>query len=245
MPDPLTPEILRSRLREYPRDGYLYIGSIMKGVSLAAGTLVLLEILADLGVLWPRLVLWLTSVVAVMVTYLTSNKGILLTNSRANLGDSLLPLLVGINEFCLFAVLSPRMVSSSLWRMWLIVLAVHALMGLGLVYNRYRIMKKHGTELENLEDLSKKLIDWAKTGVRNTAWGAATAFAVGSLAIFVLPSWVTGMRYAIVYAALALPFLFILSYIAYDSDRQRQEIDCHAFSDATQQIGHTQRERVS
>ena len=247
MPDRLSTEILKSRLRDYPRDGYLFIGSIMKGTALAAGTLVLLEILADFSNMWPRLLPWLTSVVAVMVTYLTSGKGILLTNSRANLGDSLFPLLLGIDEFCLFAILLPRLDAPNLWRAWLIVLAVHAFLGFALVYNRLRTMRKHKTELpQSLEHLSNKLYAWASGGKRDAAVGAFTATLAGSLACFVLPRWLAGTSYDLAYNSLTLPFLIILAIVAYKTDQQRQTIDEYVFSDATPQIvGRERREGES
>jgi membrane protein insertase Oxa1/YidC/SpoIIIJ len=56
MPAPLNYETVRRRLMEFPRDNYLYIGSFMRSVALAAGSIIILEILA--GELLSRFILW-------------------------------------------------------------------------------------------------------------------------------------------------------------------------------------------
>lgn len=237
MPTPLSSEIVRSRLRDYSRDGYFYIGSLMKGVALAAATLVLLEIFAGFNVLWPRLLPWVTSLCALLVTYLTWSRGTLLTNSRANLGDAIFPLLLGIDEFCLFAVLSPRLVDASLWRFWFIVLALHAALAFGLVSNRLRAIRFNDDFESDLKGLTVDLRRWIETDRRETALGSAAAFIFGALAVFLLPRWFGGRSYAIVYNLMTCPFLVILAYVTFRSDRQRQAVDEYvSTASATKQV---------
>ncbi len=40
MPLPLNRDQIAGRIRDYPRDSYLFIGSVIKGVALAAATFV-------------------------------------------------------------------------------------------------------------------------------------------------------------------------------------------------------------
>lgn len=80
----------------------------MRSVAWAAGTLVLLQILREPTRYLQRLLPWVVSLLATMVTLTTWGRGVLLTNSKANVWDSVLPMLMGIVEFGLFAVLAPR-----------------------------------------------------------------------------------------------------------------------------------------
>lgn len=107
MSSQLTLEQVASRLSNFPLDRYLYIGGFMRSVAWAAGTIVLIRILRNPTRYLPRLLPWLVSFLATMVTLMTWGRGILLTNSRANVRDSVIPTLMGIVEFCLFAILAP------------------------------------------------------------------------------------------------------------------------------------------
>lgn len=107
MSSTLTVDDIANRLTNFPHDRYLYIGGFMRSVAWAAGTIVLLRILRSDKKYWPRLLPWVGSFLATMVTLMTWGRGILLTNSSANVWDSVFPTLMGIVEFCLFAVLAP------------------------------------------------------------------------------------------------------------------------------------------
>src|SRR6266850_4970419 len=145
---------LAHRLNSFPYDRYLYIGSFMRSVAWAAGTIVLLAILRNRTIYLPRLLPWIVSFLATMVTLMTWGRGVLFTNSRANLWDSILPTLMGILEFCLFAVLAPPELfggdtsanafdSATLlgrvfnnlnaWHFWFFVLAAHSSVAVALV----------------------------------------------------------------------------------------------------------------
>ena len=108
MSAPITINDIVQRLTDFPHDRYLYIGGFMRSVAWAAGTLVLIQILRKPTRYFARILPWLVSLLATMVTLTTWGRGVLLTNSRANVWDSLLPTLMGIVEFCLFAILAPR-----------------------------------------------------------------------------------------------------------------------------------------
>jgi hypothetical protein len=108
MSSQLTVDQVASRLSNFPLDRYLYIGGFMRGVAWAAGTVVLLRILRNPSNYLPRLLPWIVSFLATMVTLMTWGRGVLFTNSRADVRDSVIPTLMGITEFCLFAILLPR-----------------------------------------------------------------------------------------------------------------------------------------
>jgi len=68
MPLPITSEVVAERLRSYPHDNYLYLGSIIKGVALSFAAGALLKMLPDCALWWPRLLIWITSLAAILVT---------------------------------------------------------------------------------------------------------------------------------------------------------------------------------
>lgn len=193
MPAPLSSGTVRRRLLDFPRDNYLYIGSFMRSVVLAAATLVLLDILDQPGERWPRLTLWFASLLAGLVTYTTWGRTVLLMNSRGNLWDAVFPLLMGINEFCLFGILASRMTNDPLiWRWWLIIVGSHALFSSGLAHNRI-----HNTRLENdfaseLRQLAVEYDLWIKKNRKEAAVSARLAFVLGSFTLTVLPRWLQG-----------------------------------------------------
>src|SRR2546421_715740 len=138
MSEPLNIDTVSTRLTNFPHDRYLYIGGFMRSVALAAGTLVLIKIALDFKNYRPRLLPWVAALLATMVTLLTWGRGILLTNARANVLDAIIPTLMGITEFCLFAILLPQENLSDQkpateqkfepWYLWFLVLAIHTLL---------------------------------------------------------------------------------------------------------------------
>jgi hypothetical protein len=111
MSSEITAHDIAVRLANFPHDRYLYVGGVMRSVAWAAGTVVLLQILRRRY--WPRLLPWLVAFLSTMITLMTWGRGILFTNSRANEWDSVTTTLMGIAEFCLFAVLMPDESSDS------------------------------------------------------------------------------------------------------------------------------------
>jgi membrane protein insertase Oxa1/YidC/SpoIIIJ len=218
---------------EFPRDNYLYIGSFMRSVALAAGSIIILEILA--GELLSRFILWFASFLAMMTSYTTWSRGILLTNSRANLWDIVFPLLMGIDEFCLFAILSPKYflvdsINPLIWRWWLIVVGFHLLLAVGLVHNRIRNSSLLNDFEPEMQKLATEYHLWIRKDRKAAAAGAGLAFVFGCFALTMLPLWFQGACYFIIYDLLAVPFIFIFAYACWRSDQQRQRIDEYVFT---------------
>lgn len=167
MSTPISVDDIATRLMSFPHDRYLYIGGFMRSVVWAVATVVLLEIIARGRDYRLRLVPWLVSLLATMVTLMTWGRGVLLTNSRATLLDSVLPTLMGVIEFCLFAVLAPQMSDSEnkdrkidLFNYWFFVLALHALLAVLLVGNRIANTSVTDDFAQELRPLANEYVGW-------------------------------------------------------------------------------------
>lgn len=237
MPVRLDIETVNQRLLNYPRENYLYIGSFMKSVALAAATAVLLEVLGGFRVHWVRLVPWLASLLAVMVTHLTWNRGTLLTNSRSNLGDVVFPLLLGIDEFCLFGVLSIRLLARDIWHWWFVVVGLHAVLACALVHNRIQTISITEDFDDALRPLADRVLRWVRTDRKETMIGAVLAFGLGLVAFFLLPRWLGEPWYSAVYALLTMPFVCLFAYVSWRADSQRQAIDEYVSRERERNIG--------
>ncbi len=252
MSSQLTVDELAARLNSFPYDRFLYIGSFMRSVAWAAGTVVLLEIVRHRTDYLPRLLPWLVSFLATMVTLMTWGRGVLFTNSRANLGDSIFPTLMGILEFCLFAILAPPGIFGGggtsvgfnaatrfgrflgnlhAWHFWFFVLAAHTALAVLLVKNRI-----DQTDIANdfdpkLSTLANSYMNWMKAD-KSGAWTATKAsLFFGVLMIFTIhifksyeKGWIHVIS-AIVYPALFVLPILNLGRVIIDAERQRQEAD--------------------
>ena len=223
----------------------------MRSVAWAAGTLVLLEIFIDIRKNWRLLLPWFASLMATMVTLMTWGRGILLTNSKADLLDSILPTLMGITEVCLFSILSPRLnrvdpnpdlnkrVSFEPWHWWLLVLAIHALLAVFLVWNRISL-----TDIVNdfdlqLQPLAKEYMQWMHDDRFGAAIGFGWFFGLWMLMTLVIRRvkfFRCGLRYATLYAFLALLPIGIYSLVVYNAEKQRQRTDEFVFSVPTKSV---------
>jgi hypothetical protein len=222
MAAPLRRETIAQRLIDYPRDTYLYIGSFMKSIALGAGTIVLLEIFAGGKTSWPRLLPWFGSLMATMVTHTTWSRGVVLTNSRGNVLDSVFPLLMGIIEFLLFGVLSPRFSTPFAWRWWLIIVGLHALCGVALTHNRLRIIRISQDFPDDLRELGSELLDWVRHDRMEASAGAVLAFIVGTVALRFFPN---DSGYDLWYSLLAVPFIAMFFIVVLRAGRQLRRID--------------------
>ena len=83
MSEPLTVVEVLARLKNYPHDNYLYLGSILKGVALYFAAVVGMELLYTRK-FW-RMIPWFAGFAAINVSYMKWGRGILLTNSRAKI----------------------------------------------------------------------------------------------------------------------------------------------------------------
>jgi hypothetical protein len=142
---PLTSADLEERHHSFTRERYQFVGGLNKSIALGVGTVTGLVILLHLESFWPRGVLWVASLLALVVTHLKWEQGSVLTNARGNATDLILPIALGILEVGLFLVLIPEILpraetasAQEAWRHWFLVLAGHGLLGWGIVRNRLR-----------------------------------------------------------------------------------------------------------
>lgn len=229
MPEQLKRKIVAKRLNNYLLDNYLYIGSFMKSVVFAMSTYVLFQIVIQIDNNWPRLLPWLVSLLATLVTHMTWGRGILLTNSRGNVWDSVFPLLMGIAEFGLFFILSPVEKQPNLWQWWFFVLAIHAFLAVGLVHNRIGNTQSEDFS-DDLQDLAREYQTWMFEGRKGALIATVLAAFLGWFTVSALPCLVDGIWYAISYWILTVPFIIIFLSVIRNADRQRQRMDQLVFS---------------
>lgn len=233
MPAPLNREIVAERLNNYLLDNYQHIGSFMKSVIFAMGALVLFQIVTQFDNSWSRLLPWIVSLLATIVTHMSTGRGILLTNSRGNVWDSVYPLLIGIAELFLFAILSPIKggtleleEQSNLWQWWFFVLAIHASLAVGLIHNRI-VNTRCEDFTSDLQDLACEYKTWMSESRKGALIAVVLATVFGFLTVFALPMLFdrSGTDYAISYGLLTVLFIVIYVDIIRTADRQRQRID--------------------
>lgn len=221
----LTREDIASRLKNHQRDGYLYIGGFMKSVTFAAGTIVLIEILSGGVGTWIRFPLWVAALLASIVTYLTWGRGILLTNSRGNLWDSILPLLMGIVEFMLFGVLSTKTFASDdsicheIWKWWFLVVALDFLIAVGITRNREKNIEVKKDFTPSLQDLGEQLLIWIQEDGNGAIKGFWYALVVGIISLFIPEDW----RW--IYSIFSLPLIWVFGKAILKAEAERHKID--------------------
>jgi len=191
VPRPLEKREIADRLHAFPRDIYTFIGGINKGIALALATVAFLPLISDLlgAVDEPagtqshyRLGPWFASMSALIVAQVTWNRGVIFTNARASLLDTVLPLVMGLFEVALFAVLidgPSRIVPPDFWHNWFYVMAGHSLTACALVLNRIR-----NTDLEHdfdrsLRGLAREYCNWTRQDAIGSGVSGGIALAVG------------------------------------------------------------------
>jgi hypothetical protein len=218
----------------FPRDQYVYIGGIMRSVALAAAAIVLLEIFWDFRTYWPRLIPWVGSLFAAFVTLATFARGVLLTNSRASLWDLILPTLIGLVEFSLFITLSPRLRPRSDhrrfhkfndWTPWFFYFACHAALGVAIIQNRISDTEPTRDFDEPLRPLANEYMGWMYDDRKGALIGVAVALISGLLVWWVLRKWRTRLWYSLIYIALTIAPMFVLTHVISEADTQRQRIE--------------------
>lgn len=161
----ITRKLVRERLQSYTRDSYVYLYGLVKGIALAAATYAILAVL-DSGERIPeKLVLWVASGGAVLVSHVTASAGALLSSHRFNFLDTLLPVLVGLIEFLLFGILAPPGDHPDWWQHWYLLFAIHALVAAGLVTNRFYLTDVEAEFDPDLRDLATAYIHWLRGNV--------------------------------------------------------------------------------
>lgn len=208
MSSQLTVEQLASRLNNFPYDRYLYIGGFMRSVAWAAGTIVLLQLIRQPEKYLPRLLPWLVSFLATMVTLMTWGRGVLFTNSRASLGDSIIPTLMGILEFCLFAVLAPdgtfgiigsnkhekpkwreKLPHFHAWYLWFFLLAIHTGLAVLLVRNRIANTKIYEDYDPKLCSIAKQYMQWMVADRDGAGEATIASLVLGIVMIGIIKWW--------------------------------------------------------
>lgn len=216
----LTREDVATRLKNYQRDGYLYIGGFMKSVTFAAGTIVLIEILSHETEIWLRLPLWIVSLMATLLSYLTWGRGTLLINSRGNLQDAVLPLFMGITEFLLFALLSfGSIANETAWRWWFAALAADFFIGALITWNREKITHLTEDFAPDIRNLGKEMAQWVQNDRRGAVKGLILAGPVACIAPFVPDPWQW------VYPASSVFFAIFFGRAIKAANRQRERIE--------------------
>jgi hypothetical protein len=232
MPRPVTADNVSARMHDYASGNYLFVGNVIKGIALTTAAALLLDIIAELPSSWIILLPWITSMTAALVTHMTWSRGMILTNSRANLLDVVFPILAGMFEFLLFAIFIPnnglailalQRSQSNLWLNWFGCLAAQMFLGGLIAHNRLQ-QSKENVDFQGLDDLAKKYRLWMK----NDRLGALT------LSTCALLAW-TVTRYVLcryglaragkIQAAASVLFTIVLVIVLIGADSQRQEID--------------------
>jgi hypothetical protein len=211
-------------VRDYTGLNYVQIGGITKGVTLAAATYALLQILqrpSDTGL---YLLLWCVSLLACFVSYLTWGRGVLLTNACGNALDIIFPHLMGISEFFLFALLASPTGGpvERIWSWWFRVLGTqHLLAGL-LVANRLRLTDPIADFEPSLWVLAHRYVQWLRLDM--TA-ALTSGILVGGFGMS-LPG-LTFLHLSQVQLAMfgASLLLVIFCFVLYETDRQRRFIE--------------------
>jgi hypothetical protein len=115
-----------------------------------------------------------------LVTLGTWSRGAMLTNGHTNAFDNLLPFVMGVIEYAMFIIISPRIAPGFLWHWWYLFFFFHAALAVALISNRILqtcVMRDFVTRLQPLGD---KYIKWLK----GDRLGAASVAAV-ALVIFI------------------------------------------------------------
>lgn len=223
----LTPEDISSRLKNYHRDGYLYIGSILKGVTYAASTFVLLQIISDLPVNGYKFPLWLASMFLAIVSYATWGRGALLANEYGNIWDSVLPLFLGILEFMLFGILSETQVPEDLnssyplsWRFWFPLVIVYHIVAACITSNRLKNTQLARDFAPELRTLGEKNVIWIKRDFR----GAIVCGIVGlglTILVYMLKEKCNWCSW------LSLIFCITSGVVIFNAEKQRKYISIY------------------
>lgn len=219
MPLPITADDIAARLRDFPRDNYLFVGSVFKGVALYVSSVALLHICDDFTSRWTLLGPWFASLMATLITYTTWGRGILITNARCNIGDSIFPSLMGILEAMLFGVLLPEY--DSCRHCWFLFFFLHAGVAVFLIINRLR----NSVLAEDFDDNTRPVGALMEKWLRRDRLGAG-AFAVAALLIWIVLFFVAPKDRAPqiqMWSALAIGIGLIKPVM--DAARERREID--------------------
>jgi hypothetical protein len=230
------------RLKNFPHDQYLYVGGFMRSIALFAGTVVLLEILVS----WRRyrwlLLPWLATFLACLITMTTWGRGVLLANSPANLWDTVLPMLMGIVEVCMFAILSPRVLlqhkpvddsigalpaqSFTHWAYWFLFSTAHSLLAVFLVLNRISLTHPTSDFGVDLQPLAEQYMGWMWNDVRGASFGTVLSL-VSAFVLLRRPKSLLGWSIGLT----VIPVV-VFTLVSVQADHQRKITNDFIFAQA-------------
>jgi hypothetical protein len=216
------------RLHDLPKENYLFLGNVVKGVALSIATLVLLQIASDLRQEWPRLLPCLASMAALLVTHLTWSRGVVLTNSEMNILDSIFPLAAGIVEFMLFGVLLDNKEHPRFWFNWPACVGLHALFGGAIAWNRHRVValdRDFSPELKALGKLYTEMIARNRIGASLAGGFAFLFWGVQRWYLCVEPN--PALNCGITVSIFAAVYMVVYVKIILTANADRRKIDAY------------------
>jgi hypothetical protein len=149
----LTGEELQKRLQTTLKDTYTFIYSVMKGATVANAFFVLHSFFVkEEPFSWILILFWLTSFLAVIVTFLATSVGTLIANFPLDWRDSVFPFVLATFEFLSFSVLQQNTAINYWYFLFSAYMAVTAV----IIYNaaiRIKTIYYH-------EDLHRHVADW-------------------------------------------------------------------------------------
>ena len=229
---PLTRDDVISRMRDFPSDNYAFIGNVVKGLALSIATAVLFGILVDFRSEWMRLLPWLTSIAAMFVTHMTWSRGVILSNARANLLDTVFPMLTGMSEFFLFAILLPLPDGAhpNLWLNWFACSGTHTLLGGAIAHNRVRGARAAIDFDHEMLPLGMRYLKWIREDRMGASGLGTAAWLLWSVVrLYVYPRF--GPHVAgLVQGVVSVPFTIVLGWVMFRASSERQEIDRYVSS---------------
>ena len=225
MPISLKPIDIQTRIKNYPGDNYLFIGGLFKSMALGAACYSGINIMINIHLYWPSIYPWFASFAAMMVSYVTWGRGILLTNSRSNLLDSILPFLMGWIEVGLFIVLyhEDNQVYTEMHQFWMLLFALHSLIAFILVTNRICNTKINDDFHPSLIELASKYVGWMKSDCKGTLCSFLFAFLLWIFIYYDIWPF-ENCNDDFIQSAFAIISVIILSIVIIIAEAQRKQI---------------------
>jgi hypothetical protein len=194
---PLKLDELRRRLESNAYTNYTNLSWLIKGGVLAAASLALIEISSSQSAAWitaSRVFLWVASMGFVFVTYATWLRGSIFATANTNFLDVVYPVAMGLVEYGLFAILSPKAPISLPFSY--LLFSLHALFAVLLTSNRLKQttikdFERDISEPDKIfpEGLPSEYIKWVGDDKRGARMLSAITFGVFVVMIYWKRFW--------------------------------------------------------
>lgn len=221
----LDRQTVAGRLHSLTSDHYSFIYGMMKSIALGVGAVILLPLIGE--PLWrvPKLAFWAASVAAIMVSYVTTARGVVLTGFRCSWLDVVVPLGMGIVECLLFLVLQPVTASAiatpDIWRRWPFILSIHMFCAVLVVVNRLAMAKANDFE-DELVPLIRKYKRWLKEDIVGAGF---CGVAFGAIDRALNGAWLTAAPPTEDWYTAAGVFAFaLMAVVIIKAERERSEL---------------------